>query len=185
MAVVADGAPGRLYLSPSSDDEKVAQSISPNWQPDIDFFVDAFGFRIGKYGLTRWSDLFTQRQLVALSSLCDLVREARDQVEQDARKSGWKEDQTPLESGGTGPRAYADAIGLYLAPGVSHFSRYSCVRCGWNKTNENVAQAFGRQVLNMVWDFAESNPICGALSVEATTKWWQMRSEQWSQIQDR
>ncbi len=52
-----------------------------------------------------------------------------------------------------------------------HFARYSCIRCGWNKANENVAQAFGRQVINMVWDFAEANPIEGALSIESTTKW--------------
>ncbi|MFH1974917.1 MAG: DUF1156 domain-containing protein [Pseudomonadota bacterium] len=171
MAVVADGSPGRLYLSPSTEDETVAHSAAPNWQPDIEFFVDALGFRIGKYGLTRWSHLFTPRQLLALSSLCELVGKARTLVEQDAQASGWSADQTPLESGGTGSRAYADAIAVYLAAGVSHFARYSCVRCGWNKTNENVAQAFGRQVLNMVWDFAEANPICGSLSVEATTKW--------------
>jgi putative DNA methylase len=91
--------------------------------------------------------LFTTRQLLALSSLCELVGEARKHIEQDARASGWSADQTPLESGGTGARAYADAIAVYLAAGVSHFARYSCVRCGWNKTNENIAQAFGRQVL--------------------------------------
>ena len=171
MAIVADGKPGRLYLSPSAQDENTAHSAIPDWQPDIKFFVDALGFRIGKYGLTQWSDLFTPRQLLILSSLCKLVKEARNHVEIAALASGWNSDQTRLEAGGSGASAYADAIAVYLAAGVSHFARYSCVRCGWNKTNENVAQAFGRQVLNMVWDFAEANPLCGALSVEATTKW--------------
>ena len=64
MAVVAEGVRGRLYLSPSKEDETVAQAAKPDWQPDIEFFVDALGFRIGKYGLTRWSDLFTPRQLL-------------------------------------------------------------------------------------------------------------------------
>src|ERR1017187_7402383 len=171
MAIVADGTPGRLYLSPSVQDENTAHSAIPDWQPDIEFFVDALGFRIGKYGLTRWSDLFTPRQLLVLSSLCKQIGRARNHAEQDALASGWSSDQTRLEAGGSGASAYADAIAVYLATGVSHFARYSCVRCGWNKTNENVAQAFGRQVLNMVWDFAEANPLCGALSVEATTKW--------------
>lgn len=171
MAIVADGAPGRVYLSPTESDETIAKSAVPEWSPKFDFFADALGFRIGRYGLSQWSDLFSPRQLLALSTLCSLVGEVRSQVEKDAVSAGMNDDQASLESGGRGARAYADAIAVYLAAGVSHFARYSCVRCGWNKTNENIAQAFGRQVLNMVWDFAEANPIIGSLSIEATTKW--------------
>jgi putative DNA methylase len=171
LAIVAEGNSGRVYLSPSPADERLAQALTPTWQPDVEFFKDALGFRIGNYGLSRWSDLFTRRQLSALSCLCDLVAEARKKVEMDAHAAGWSGDQTSLEDGGDGARAYADAMAVYLAMGISHLTRYSCVRCGWNKTNENVAQAFGRQVMNMVWDFAEANPISGPLSVDATTKW--------------
>src|SRR5207249_6080079 len=84
MAIVAEGDRGRVYLSPTSEMEEVARKAKPGWKPDVEFMQQALGFRIGNYGLTRWSDLFTARQLVALTSFSDLVQEARDKVKRDA-----------------------------------------------------------------------------------------------------
>lgn len=69
LAVVAEGAPGRVYLPPTSEVEYIAHQAKATWQPDIEFFEKALGFRVGNYGMKKWSDLFTPRQLAALSTL--------------------------------------------------------------------------------------------------------------------
>jgi putative DNA methylase len=50
-------------------------------------------------------------------------------------------------------------------------SRYCCTICTWNRANENVAQAFGRQAIPITWDFAEAHPLIGSLSIEVTVGW--------------
>ena len=67
--------------------EAVARTAIPEWKPDVEFFPHALGFRIGNYGMTNWSDLFTPRQLVALSTFSELVGEAMEQVRRDHRNS--------------------------------------------------------------------------------------------------
>ena len=106
------------------------------------------------FGLSEFSQLFTNRQLTALCTFCDLVLEAEDRIKGDG-----------------GSEEYAHAIMVYLACGISQLSRYSCTICGWNKENENVAQAFGRQAIPMVWDFAEANTLEGSLNITSTIEW--------------
>jgi hypothetical protein len=78
LAIVAEGKQGRLYLPPTPAIQEVADSVEVMWKPDVEFFQQALGFRIGNYGMTKWSDLFTPRQLQLLTTLSDLMQEARD-----------------------------------------------------------------------------------------------------------
>jgi len=80
MAIVADGGRGRVYLSPTIEHEKTALSAEPRWKPEVEFFQQALGFRVGNYGMTKWSDLFTNRQLVALTCFSDLVQKQLSNV---------------------------------------------------------------------------------------------------------
>ena len=83
MAIVAEGDRGRVYLAPTPEQEAAARKAAPEWKPDVEFFQQALGFRVGNYGMTKWSDLFTPRQLVALTTFADLVAEAMARVKQD------------------------------------------------------------------------------------------------------
>ena len=76
MAIVAEGERGRVYLAPTPEHEAATRQAKPEWRPDVEFFQQALGFRVGNYGMTKWSDLFTPRQLVALTTFSDLVGEA-------------------------------------------------------------------------------------------------------------
>ena len=84
MAVVAEGDRERVYLTPTSEQEAAARKAAPEWKPDVEFFQQALGFRVGNYGMTKWSDLFTPRQLVALTTFSDLVMEAMARAKHDA-----------------------------------------------------------------------------------------------------
>jgi putative DNA methylase len=67
------------------------------------------------FGFETFADLFTRRQLVAITTYSDLVLEARSKALDDARAAGMDFDQTPLADGGTGAKAYADGVAVYLS----------------------------------------------------------------------
>ncbi len=172
MAVVADGDGRRAYLAPLENHVAIADVEPPLDLPSGDLPDKALGFRVQRYGMTRWADLFTARQLRALTTLCDLVGEARDRIRADALAAGLSDDPTPLHEGGTGAVAYAEAVSLYLAFVVMRVADRGSSLAFWQPGRETVANTFTRQALAMVWDFAEANPFSGSSgSLDTATTW--------------
>jgi putative DNA methylase len=168
MAIVADGQRRRIYLSPDAEHEAIAASAAPNWEPEGELFAKALGFRVPAYGLTRWADLFTPRQLVALTTFSDLVGEARQMVSADARAAGLTHDDAPLHVGGAGAAAYADAVATYLAFMIDRAANYGSTLSTWLPDDNAIRGTFGRQALPMSWDFCEGNYF-GKSSVDLKT----------------
>ena len=162
MAVVAEGNRRRIYLDPRKEMEETARAAKPNWKPDVEFFQQALGFRIGNYGMSKWSDLFTSRQLVALTTFSNLISGVREKVLVDACAAGMDTDAAAtsrLAEGGSGAEAYADAIATYLGLCVGRLANRSSNLSFWNPGRETVEQVFARQALPPVWDFCECNPF--------------------------
>ncbi|QTQ30045.1 Uncharacterized protein pbN1_00525 [Aromatoleum bremense] len=80
MAIVAEGSRGRVYLPPTSDHEAIARSAVPAWRPVGEVPARLTGGTCVPYGLTQWGDLFTPRQLVALTCFADLVVRSRNML---------------------------------------------------------------------------------------------------------
>lgn len=159
MAVVVEGSRGRIYLPPTPEAIAAAGEASPKWRPELEFFQQALGFRIGNYGITKWSDLFTPRQLLAMTTLCDLVSEIRDSIRQDALICGLPDDEGGLEIGGAGATAYAEAVSVYLGMATSRWADFCNTICSWNEQNQNINLLFTKQAIPMSWDFAELSPF--------------------------
>ena len=234
LGVVAEGDRSRVYLAPTAIQSRIANEAQPNWSPDTDLPTRALGFRVQEYGMRQWRDLFTRRQLVALTTFSDLVGEAMERAcrdhmaarspgqhqavdpagpdggrywtggarapeqhetgdlvrpgpppfehlplrdgdettappdfqpqkgEQTQRKPeapGATDNEKPLRDGGTGARAYAEAVGVYLAFALDKGANYWSSICAWDQTRDGIFSTFGRQALPMVWDFAEANPF--------------------------
>ena len=162
MAIVAEGDRGRVYLEPTEEQEEVALSATPKDTPETDLPERALGFRVQEYGMTKWRDLFTKRQLVALTTFPGLVGEARERIRADALTAGMPDDGVPLRDGGTGATAYAEAVGVYSGLLVDQVANHSSSMCGWNTANTQMRSVFARQAIPMVWDYAESNPFCAS-----------------------
>lgn len=160
MAIVAEGTRGRVYLSPLPGHEDLARQARPTWKPTLALPDDPRNFWTVSYGLTTYGDLFTSRQLVALTTFSDLVQEAIAKCRTDALASGMSDDGLGLEAGGTGAQAYAEAVGVYLAFAVDKVSDYWSSICTWHNSKELLRNTFGRQAIPMSWDFCESNPFC-------------------------
>jgi putative DNA methylase len=157
MAIVAEGDRGRIYLPPTEVMEVAACQAQPEWKPEGTLVADARAFTPTLYGLTEWSDLFTTRQLVALTTFSDLVQEARKRAQSDALAAGLSRNDQGLDSGGAGAVAYSDAVAMYLAFAVDKGANYWSSLCAWHQTRDGIVSTFGRQAVSMVWDYAEAN----------------------------
>ena len=159
MAVLAEGAQGRVCVSPTQQMEVLARTAEPTWKPEVEFFQQALGFRVGNYGMTKWSDLFTPRQLVALTTFSDLITEAKARVLDDALAANLSDDSKSLTTGGIGTTAYSEAVSIYLACALSRLATYANTICHWNIKGGSVGQIFARQAISMSWDYLEVNPL--------------------------
>jgi putative DNA methylase len=160
MALAVEGDSGREFLDPDPEHERIALAARPEWAPESDLPEHALGFRVMRYGLKQHRDLFTDRQLAALSTHVDLVRDARAEVEADARRAGLLPgDERPLRDGGTGARAYAEAVSVFLALALGKLTDYASTLCSWMQGQAKLGHTFVRQALAMSWDFAEGNPL--------------------------
>lgn len=162
MAVIAEGDKSRLFVSPTALHEDAAKLPRPDNIPDGNLPQNPRDFKTPNYGLRTWADLFTNRQLMALTTFSDLVIEVRSRVERDALDSGM-ELGLRLEEGGKGAVAYADAVATYIAFAVSKLADWGSSLCSWIPSIEGVRDTFARQALPMVWDFVEINPFSSSV----------------------
>ncbi|GMV85081.1 MAG: hypothetical protein AMXMBFR80_09380 [Dehalococcoidia bacterium] len=165
MAMVAEGDRGRVYVAPTAEMEATAHQARPVWKPDLEMPKNPRWFSPPLYGLTTYGDLFTDRQLVALTTFSDLVGEARERVKRDALvlpRKDLPDDPRGIDDGGTGAQAYADAVAVYLALGVDKVADYNTTLVAWSPTRDQAKSTFARQALPMVWDYAEINQLAGA-----------------------
>ena len=162
MAIVAEGERGRVYLSPTEQMEAVATEAKPGWKPDIDISGSTQYIGVQPYGMSKFSQVFSDRQLVMLTAFTDLVQEVRERVKCDALAAGLSDHDRGINEGGTGAAAYADAVATYLGETVSKITSYHCTLGVWRAPEGKSGRAFGRQAIQMVWDYPECNPFAGA-----------------------
>ncbi len=156
MAIVAEGERGRVYLPPTPEHEAIAREAKPAWKPDTVLNGKARD-QMPLYGMETFADLFTPRQLVALTTFSDLVGEAMEQVRRDALAAGLPDDGKPLRDGGTGATAYTEAVGVYMGFVISRLADFNSTVCGWIPVVQATRNTFARQAIPMTWDYAELN----------------------------
>jgi putative DNA methylase len=163
MAIVAEGMRGRVYLSPTSEIENIAIEASPEWKPETPLHGKC-RVNVSNYGFDVYGDLFTPRQLVALTTFSDLVHAAIEKCRQDAIVAGLTDDRIGLDACGSGALAYAEAVGIYLAFALNKVADRGSSLGRWDPTptQSGIINTFSRQALPMTWDYAESNPLGNA-----------------------
>lgn len=172
MAVVAEGTRGRVYLEPTDAIETVAVTATPTWQPELLMPNNPRWFSPPLYGLKTYGDLFTPRQLVAMTTFSDLIGETRERIRQDAHAANLPDDNISLEAGGLCATAHAEAISVYLALAISRFADRNNALCTWDSgptgtksstggsaRTASLRNLFARQAIPMAWDFGEANPF--------------------------
>ncbi|MBR0577235.1 DUF1156 domain-containing protein [Proteiniclasticum sp. BAD-10] len=147
MAIVAEGSGGKQYISPTKEQIDVAKCKMPEWYPEADMNTKCADLVSGRgYGYTSWHELFTNRQLIALTTFSDLVAEAQEKI---------------IEDGGS--KEYANAVGVYLAFAVDRMADFSTSVSRWAVTNEKAMNLFSKQAIPMTWDYPEVNVLADSV----------------------
>ncbi len=157
MAIVTEGDRRRVYLSPTPEMEAVAHEAKPEWKPENEL-IGKCRDQLPLYGMNTFADIFTSRQLVALTTFSDLIQEAMERIKRDAT-TALSNDDLSLRDSGSDATAYAEAVGVYLAFAVDKGANYWSTICAWHTGAEKLISTFGRQAIPMVWDYTETNPL--------------------------
>ena len=147
LAIVVDAGRARRYIPATIEQQQASEVRAPEGAVDEALASDPRNIWCVGYGLERFNQLFTPRQLTAMVALSDLVKEIRADIESDARVH-----LPPAEAS-----AYATTVATFLALAVDRCADFNNSLCGWSSTNQKVMHLFGRQAIPMVWDFAEAN----------------------------
>ncbi|NSW76332.1 MAG: DUF1156 domain-containing protein [Candidatus Atribacteria bacterium] len=148
VAIVAESPNGRIYLPMSAEQVAVANSACPEGFPEADLPERALGFSVQHYGFRKYWELFTPRQLLALTTFSDLVREVRGEIEEDTLGAGLGEKEA---------RDYTKAVATFLALVLDRCVDFNNSLCRWKPSGQQSLQLFARQAIPMVWDFVEPN----------------------------
>ncbi|MBI5652086.1 MAG: DUF1156 domain-containing protein [Chloroflexi bacterium] len=100
------------------------------------------GIRVHLYGMKTWGSLFNPRQLVAMQTYADCLRDALEEMGKHALDS-----------------EYRKAILTYLGLWIDRIALRGCNVVLWDTVGQTIVQPFGRQAIPMVWDYPEVNPF--------------------------
>jgi putative DNA methylase len=156
IGMVVDSPKGKMYVNPDKVQQDIAMSAKPKWKPETKLPEKALGFRVQLYGMDEHWKLFSNRQLLGLATLHELISEVATQIAKD---------------GGAGE--YIKAIQFFLTITVDRLVDYNNSLCRWKASGDQQMQLFNRQAIPMVWDFPEANiwekkAICWLNAVDMT-----------------
>ena len=158
LAVIAEGESGRVFVGPSDRHADAANCPAPDDRPAGRMSDHPQYMGTPRYGLDEWWKLYTPRQLTALTTFADILRDVHRRVVQDAQSTGLDRGSIAFRDGGAGAVAYADAIVTYLAFVIDKCADYWSSATTWS-TGGFIRNTFGRQAIPMTWDFSECNPF--------------------------
>ena len=141
-AVVAEGNRRKLFLVPAEVNIEVAKSAEPGWRPRPTMPNDPTLVSGRGYGITHWHQLFTNRQLTALTTFSDLLSEVHEQMIEDGASE-----------------KYTDTVYTYLSLAIGRATDANSSFARWHNSGEKIEAVFSRQAIPMLWDFPEANPF--------------------------
>lgn len=164
MAVVCEGKKGRVYLSGDRVQIPSGDLVEPGWKPAAELPKKHRDFKPPIYGIETFGDLFSRRQLAALTTFSDLLPDVLAQAEKDAA--------------GRASEAYIRSLAVYLSFILDKCADRWSSLCGWDVTRDSIRNTFGRQAIAMTWDYAETNPFS-----DSTGNWTSMLDWVWEVVE--
>ena len=171
MAIIVQGKGERLYLSPNAEQESAANIREPYWKPELDLSDNKRDLAAAKYGIKKFSDLFTNRQLTGLTTFSDLIEDLREKIKKDISALP-QNNLVNSEGQAISSKNYSDMVSLYLGFVIDKCSDYWSTICSWHLSKELIRNTFSRQSISITWDFVEVNPFSDSSgSWSAMTNW--------------
>jgi len=105
----------------------------------------SISFRVEKWGMCRWHELFNSRQLLSLVTFGECIRRAYQMMINS---------NYDIE--------YAKYVTTYLSFALDKLADYNSSLCRWIPDGEIIGSTFTRQAISMVWDYHELCPFSGS-----------------------
>jgi len=169
-AVVVNGDKGKEYRLPIAEERQVAEEAIMALEAvfaEIPFGIPdeptptgggsgaSRAFSVQGYGLMRWRDLFTPRQLLALGTFVRHTRAVRETMREAGYSAEWIE-----------------AVSAYLALAVDRTAERNSTICHYDVSRDSISGTFQRYALPITWDYAEAAPTMAAAgSMEGQIDW--------------
>jgi putative DNA methylase len=159
LAIACEGKSGRIYVEPIAEQEEAALLAKPEWFPEGPMSDHPQYMGTPRYGMDEWKKLYTGRQLASLTSFVDALEEIRIMVQADFESKSKLQDTRAFVDGGSGALAYSQVITLFLTFAIDKMADLNNSLARWEPVAQCPRQLFGRQAIQMTWDFAEANPF--------------------------
>ena len=114
------------------------------------------------FGLRTVADVLSPRQRRTMATFAEVIGDMTPVVHRDALSAGLADDGAGVEQGGSGARAYAEAVTTYLGLALSRMANRTTTMTTHNRANGSVEQSFIRPAYGFYGEFAEANPFSGS-----------------------
>lgn len=158
---------GRVWLAPDAAIQQAGLAGSDTRYPEaveaaLRRELPAESGNVTAFGLRTFGDLLSPRQRRTMAVFSEVINEVTPVVCRDAVAAGMPDDELGLEQGGSGARAYAEAITTYLALALSRMANRTTTMTTHNRANGSVEQSFIRPAYGFYGEFPEANPFSGS-----------------------
>ncbi|HNM26340.1 MAG TPA: hypothetical protein PKL15_12955, partial [Saprospiraceae bacterium] len=141
LAVIEEGSNGKDYRLPHQEELVLLNTIPPQARPNEKMQRNSAGGDTFSWGVNEWGQLFTPRQLLALHTLVEKLRELKTELNAHTDE-------------------YGKAVATYLGILVDRVAIINTSFGVWHTSRETLERPMSRQAIPMVFDYPESNPFC-------------------------
>lgn len=138
LAVVWEGQKGKEYRKPSEEELAVIAKIPSNIERPSEMMPIKYTQALPSctWGLERWGDMFSSRQILAMQFFVKTVNEIKEEIGTESE--------------------YAKALITYLAIYLDKLSTFNTSYGRWDVKTELLKTPFAKQAIPMIFDYPES-----------------------------
>jgi len=158
MAIAAGDGYAWTFHQPTAEQERIALEVPmATWQPRGQVAHGSIPRNVQPYGMETWASLYTPRQMLALTTLHDIIKEYEPRILSDALTAGMNSETHGIASGGQGAIAYAQLIRSYMHITASNLADSCCSIARWSPNIPALSSLFARPAIQMKWNYAEGS----------------------------
>jgi len=140
IAVIEESKNGKIFRTPTIDEISIVDKIPKQEIPGEKIQKNSAGGDTLSWGITKWGEMYSNRQLLVMHSL---IRMKKENLLPDTITD----------------KEYRNAINVYLAFLIDRIAMRNTRHNTWHLQQDTIEKVFGRQAISMVFDYPEMNPF--------------------------
>lgn len=138
IAVIEETSNGKLFRIPTEFEISIIDEIPSQEAPSENIQKNSAGGDTLSWGITKWGEMYSNRQLLVMHSLSKYLKIIKDEIIS---------------------QEYKRAVSVYLAFLIDRVAMRNTRHNTWHLQQDTIEKVFGRQAISMVFDYPEMNPF--------------------------